>query len=124
LAKGLAGDGVVWADDLKEGKISLIAAYDGLLTVNTVSLSAFNMIDEVMCASLHNNTLVKKGERVAATRAIPLVMKRGPVERAAAIASDGGGIFFVHPLKKASTGLVITGNEVYHGLSKTGLRLF
>ncbi len=118
LAKGLAGKGVVWADDPKEGKISLLAAYDGLLTVNTVSLSAFNMIDEVMCASLHNNTLVKKGERVAATRAIPLVMKRGPVERAAAIASDGGGVFFVRPLKKANTGLVITGNEVYHGLIK------
>jgi hypothetical protein len=39
-----------------------------------------------MCASLHNHTLVKKGELVAATRAIPLIMKRTPIERAAAIA--------------------------------------
>ena len=54
---------------------------DGLLSVNAASLAAFNMIDEVMCATLHSHTLVKKGELVAATEAIPLVMKRAPVEQ-------------------------------------------
>lgn len=116
LAGGLAGEGVVWDDEPREGKISLLAGRDGLLTVDAASLAAFNMIDEVMCASLHNNTLVKKGQRVAATRAIPLVMKCTPVERAAAIAAADGGIFAVHALQKARVGLVITGNEVYHHL--------
>ena len=86
LADALAGDGIVWKDEPREGKIKLLAGADGLFAVNTASLAAFNMVDEVMCATLHNHTLVKKGELVAATRAIPLIMRRAPIERAAAIA--------------------------------------
>ena len=116
MANSLAGEGLCWEDDPKEGKIGLHAAMDGLLNVDAVALAAFNMVDEVMCASLHNHTLVKKGELVAATRAIPLVMKQAPVERAAAIAAQHGGVFSVKALKKAKVGLVVTGSEVYHGL--------
>ena len=116
LAAGLAGEGIVWQDEPREGKIKLLAERDGLFTVNTASLAAFNMVDEVMCATLHNHTLVKKNELVAATRAIPLVMKRAPIERAAAIARHNGATLSVKALRKAQVGLVITGNEVYHGL--------
>jgi hypothetical protein len=116
LAAGLAGDGIVWQDAPREGKIKLLAERDGLFTVNTTSLAAFNMVDEVMCATLHNHTLVKKGDLVAATRAIPLIMQRAPIERAAAIAQQNGATLSVKTLRKAKAGLVITGNEVYHGL--------
>ena len=116
LAKAIAGKGIVWEDDPREGKISLFAGSDGLLVVDTVALAAFNMVDEVMCATLHNHTHVKKGELVGATRAIPLVMKRGPIERAAAIARQTGFLLSIRPIRKARIGLVITGNEVYNGL--------
>lgn len=116
LAEALSGAGITWEDNPKEGKIGLHAAIDGILTVDTASLAAFNMVDEVMCATLHSHTLIKAGELVAATRAIPLVMKRAPVERAAAIAGRDGGIIAVRALKKARAGLVITGNEVFQGL--------
>ncbi len=116
LAQGLAGAGINWDDDPKEGKISFHAAQDGLLSINTPALAAFNMIDEVMCATRHNHSLVKKGDQVAATRAIPLIMKRAPVERAAAIAAQDGGVVSVKALRKARAGLVVTGNEVFHGL--------
>jgi molybdenum cofactor synthesis domain-containing protein len=116
MATALAGDGVIWKDGPREGKINLLAATDGLLSLNTASLAAFNMVDEVMCATLHNHTLVKEGELVAGTRAIPLVMKRTPVERAASIARQNGSVLSVRPLRSARVGLVITGNEIYHGL--------
>jgi len=116
LARGLSGEGIAWKDEPREGKIGLHAALDGLLTVDTAALAAFNMVDEVMCATVHSHSLVKKGELVAATRAIPLVMKRTPVERAAAIASGQGGIVSVRALKKARVGLIVTGSEVYQGL--------
>ncbi len=116
LADALAGQGVVWQDEPREGKIKLLAGQDGLFKVDTAALAAFNMIDEVMCASLHNHTLVKKGEQVAATRAIPLVMKRAPIERAAAIARQNGSVLSVQSLRQAKAGLVITGNEVFRGL--------
>ena len=116
LAKSLAGEGITWEDAPKEGRINLYARHDGLCTVDTAALAAFNMVDEVMCATIHNHTLVKKGELVAATRAIPLVMKRAPIERAAGIASVSKGLVDVRVFKKARTGVVITGNEVFNGL--------
>ncbi|MCF8078087.1 MAG: molybdopterin-binding protein [Desulfobacterales bacterium] len=116
LAAALAGEGIAWENQPKEGKIGLHAAFDGLLKVDAASLAAFNMVDEVMCATLHSHTLVKKGELVAATRAIPLVMKRAPVERAAAVAAQNGGAVRVAALKKFRAGIVVTGSEVFNGL--------
>ena len=116
LAGALAGAGIVWENHPREGKIDLYAADNGLLKVDVAALAAFNLVDEVMCATLHNHLPVKKGEKVAATRAIPLIMKRAAIERAAAIASQNGGVVSVKPLQKTRAGLIITGNEVYHGL--------
>ena len=116
MASALAGKGVDWKNEPREGKISLKADRDGLLIINVAALAALNMIEEVMCATLHNHTLVKTNDIVAATRAIPLVMKRAPIERAAAIASQSGGVVSVVPLRQKNAGLIITGNEVYHGL--------
>ena len=116
LADALAGDGIIWKDEAREGKIKLLAEKDGLFTVDTVALAAFNMVDEVMCATLHNHTIVEEGELVAATRAIPLIMKRAPIERAAAIARQNGAVLSIRPIRKAKVGLIITGNEVYTGL--------
>jgi hypothetical protein len=116
LAGALAGEGVVWENNPREGKINFHAAWDGLLRVEVASLAAFNMVEEVMCATLHTHTLVKQGEKVGATRAIPLVMKRAVIERAAAIARQRGGVLSVTRLRRARAGLLITGNEVYQGL--------
>jgi hypothetical protein len=116
LATALAGDGIFWKGGPREGKINLLAARNGLLVINTAALAAFNLVEEVMCATLHNHTQVKEGDLVAGTRAIPLVMKRAPIERAAAIARQNVSVLSVRPLRRARVGLVITGNEVYNGL--------
>lgn len=116
LAAALAGDGIFWENNPREGKINLHAAWDGLLVVDGQALAAFNLVDEVLCATLHNHTLVRQGDLVGGTRALPLIMKRAAIERAAAIASQNGGVVSVKRLQKTRAGLVITGNEVYHGL--------
>ncbi|MBW2368883.1 MAG: molybdopterin-binding protein [Deltaproteobacteria bacterium] len=116
LADALAGPGVTWSGEPREGKLELKATQDGLLAVDTVSLAAFNMVQEVMCATLHGHTLVSKGQTVAATRPIPLVMKRATIERAAAIAGQNGSVVSVSPLRPSKAGLIITGNEVYEGI--------
>jgi molybdopterin biosynthesis enzyme len=69
-----------------------------------------------MCATLHNHTLVKQGELVGGTRALPLIMKRAAIERAAAIARQHRAVLTVRLLAHTRAGLIITGNEVYHGL--------
>ncbi|RJR34784.1 MAG: molybdopterin-binding protein [Desulfobacteraceae bacterium] len=116
LAGAIAGEGIVWKDEPREGKINLFAGRAGLVRVDTAALAAFNMVDDVMCATLHNHTLVKEGQLVAGTRAIPLVVKKSVIERAAAIAAQNGPLLSIQPLRPVKVGLVITGNEVYHGV--------
>ncbi|MDA8339189.1 MAG: molybdopterin-binding protein, partial [Nitrospiraceae bacterium] len=119
----------------KEGKINILADRDGLLKINRPNLAQFNMLGDVMCATLHNNTVVRKGQIVAGTRVIPLVVKKAIVEEAVRIArgvknyppmspltkggiKEGSGIIEVKEIRKPKVGVVITGNEVYHGRIK------
>ncbi|MFO7840360.1 MAG: FmdE family protein [Desulfosalsimonadaceae bacterium] len=114
MANAFCGPGVTWAGAPAEGKIRLQAETDGLLKVNTEALADVNMLGEVMCATRHTDTLVKEKAVVAATRAIPLMIRKEVVDRAVEIAGAASGLFEVKPLKKADVGLIITGNEVYH----------
>jgi molybdenum cofactor synthesis domain-containing protein len=118
IAKALMGEGVAIKGEPKEGKISIIAARDGLLKINKEALLEFNMLGDVMCATLHDNTVVKKGQTLAGTRAIPLVVKKHVVESAVAIGAKARPIIQVKETKKPKVGVVITGNEVYHGRIK------
>jgi len=114
MAKALAGSGVKLSGEPSEGKINLVAEKDGLLKVNHEALLKFNMLGEVMCATMHSNSVVKQGQLVAATRAIPLVAKKSVVENAVKIAEAANGILSVKDIRRPKAGIVITGNEVYY----------
>lgn len=119
IAGALCGSGVGWSGAPREGKISICATCDGLLKVDVKALMQFNMTGDVMCATRHTNSLVQKGDKVAATRAIPLLIPRGTLQTAVAAASaSADGVLRVMPLAKARAGVLITGDEVYHGRIK------
>jgi formylmethanofuran dehydrogenase subunit E len=118
LASALMGEGVKIMGEPKEGKITIIAGRDGLLKINKDALLELNMLGDVMCATLHDNTIVKEGQTVAGTRAIPLVVKRDIVKTAASIGARAGKIIEVREIRKPKAGVVITGNEVYYGRIK------
>lgn len=116
VARVLAGKGVKIAGEPNEGKINLVAEHQGLLKVNTGALQRFNMLGEVMCATMHGNSVVRAGQVVAGTRAIPLVVKKRIVEEA--VRQAAGGVLTVQNIRKPRAGIVITGNEVYYGRIK------
>jgi len=116
LATAVAGSGVVYSDDVHEGKVSIKAAQDGLLKINKENLFRFNLLGEVACSTLHDNTPVKQGEQVAAVRLIPLIGERHVIYEAVGIAAAGEKIVRVLPLsQQVKAGLVITGSEVFYG---------
>jgi hypothetical protein len=115
MACALCGDGVAWEGPPREGKVNLKAARDGLLKVDVEALTGFNALGEVMCATRHTNTPVTGGQLVAATRAIPLVIKRTKIDHAVHIARSAGGVLRVLPMRQVDVGVLITGNEVYYG---------
>ncbi len=116
LADAFCGPGVGWDGEPAEGKLKLRALQDGLLTVRIDALARINLLGEVMCATLHHHTMVRKRAVVAATRAIPLLIRKEIVENAVDIAGDSCGILEIKPLRKVRVGILITGNEISEGL--------
>ena len=102
----------------KEGKIEIIAETDGLLKVNGDGLKAVNGFGEMMIASRHGDFAVKKGDKLAGTRIIPLVIQEEKMERARGAAMDvtgGEPLLRLKPFVHKKTGIVTTGNEVFYG---------
>ncbi len=116
LSKALCGPGVEPKGPPSEGKIVFLAAHDGLFELEVQRLVEFNLVPEVMLSTIHRHSPVKKGQELAGTRAIPLVIKRELVERAAEVASRGGPLLRVLPFRPLKAGIVVTGNEVYDGI--------
>ncbi len=118
LAAALAGPGVIFSGSPSEGKLELRAAYPGLFKVNIEALTDFNMIEDVMCAAIHNNTSVNTNDSLAGTRAIPLVIHKDELDKAITLAKENYPIFSVKMYNPMKVRLAITGNEVYKGLIK------
>ena len=72
----------------KEGKIELIADCDGLFSVDREHLAAVNALGEMMIATRHGGFAVHKGDKLAGTRIIPLVIEKQKMERAKAAAGE------------------------------------
>ncbi len=111
----MSGDGIVQEGPPREGKVTLVAGQDGILVSNVDMMTGFNLVPDVMVAARKNGTLVKKGTRLAGTRAIPLYISRNNFSKAVS-SLDGAPLFKIAPLRKAKVGLLITGDEVFNGL--------
>ena len=68
--------------EVKEGKIELIADVDGLFQVDVGRLYDVNSVDEIMIATRHTNMAVRKGDKLAGMRVIPLVIDEKKLEEA------------------------------------------
>ncbi len=98
--------------DIKEGKIELLADVDGVLLIDREKLNSINSLGQMMIASRHGGFPVKKGDKLAGTRVIPLVIEKEKMEAARHIGS-GEPIFTLEPYKLKTAGVVTTGSEVY-----------
>lgn len=100
--------------EVKEGKIEITAEIEGLFQVNTEKLNSINSIDELMIATRHGNTHVKKGDKLCGTRVIPLVIEEDKIIRAEEIV-ENEPILSLTPFKLKKAGVITTGSEVYYG---------
>ncbi len=98
----------------KEGKIELIANVDGMLTVDIERLNAVNALGEMMIATRHGGYAVKKGDKLAGTRVIPLMIHMHKMEKAKELAGPKP-LLHVFPFSKKKVGVITTGNEVFSG---------
>lgn len=103
--------------EVKEGKIELFATEDGLFKIDIEKLREINSFGDMMIATRHSNFLVKKGDKLAGTRIIPLVIEKRKMDEAAKLAGDKP-LMEILPFKHKKVGIVTTGNEVFYGRIK------
>lgn len=114
IASRAAGPGIRLTEP-SEGKIELRAEVDGLLKIDRERLYRLVAQDEIMFATIHENRVVRAGEKLAGTRIIPLFVSEEVMQKAEAILGDEP-IVEIRPLRELKVGVVTTGSEVYNGL--------
>lgn len=111
------GDTSMLESEVKEGKIELKAAYDGLLKVDSAKMRYVNSFGQLMIASRHGNTPVKAGDKLAGTRIIPLVIEKAKMQTVQEHCGTEP-ILQLLPYKHKKAAIIATGNEVFYGRIK------
>ena len=111
----LCGQENMTRSEVKEGKIELKAACNGLFQVDSRRLIAVNSIEDIMIATRKGNTAVKKGDKLAGMRVIPLIIEEERL-RAAEAAAGTAPLLKLLPYVKKTAAIVATGSEVKNGL--------
>jgi len=101
--------------EVAEGKVNVKAHCHGLLKIDSARLLQINMLNGLALSTLHNDSPVEPGELVASAKIIPLVLPAVTIHQAKEICADKP-LIRVIPFVVKKAGLIITGNEVYHGI--------
>ena len=101
--------------EVKEGKIELKAACDGLFRVNSERLIAVNTVEDIMIATRKGGTAVRKGDKLAGMRVIPLIIPEEKLQAAEQAAGDAP-LLELRPWVRKTAAIVATGSEVKKGL--------
>ena len=113
LSRALGGLGISFTEP-KEGKVGLIADFDGMCTINEDLLVQVNMIEDMVVATRSNRRPVKKGDTIAGIRVVPLVIDEYKLKSVEQLSKDQETIS-VKPFHSLKVGIITTGSEVYHG---------
>ena len=104
--------------DIREGKINITAKEDGILKIDINTLNKINKIGEIILVTKYNNSYIKKGENVAATRVIPLLIEKKQLDEMEKLVKEKNVLTFKKIDKNKKLALITTGNEVYNGIIK------
>ena len=101
---------------ISEGKIELTSTMDGLFKVNRKELFKINSFGQMMIATRQGNVPVKKGDKLAGMRIIPLVIEKEKMQQIQEKVQKP--ILKIMPYQIKTAGIVTTGSEVYKGRIK------
>ncbi len=114
LSQAIGGPGCEFTPPA-EGRVNLTAAHHGLLALETELVHRLNQIEYVVVSTRPDRVPVQRGEVVAATRVVPLLVPESTVAEAEALCAGGPRAVQVLPFRPLRTGIVSTGSEVYKG---------
>lgn len=110
-----AGEGLYFGE-IKEGKIEFFASFNGLLKVDKDELFKLNSFEDIILSTIPNNTIVKKGDKVAATKIVPLTIEEQRIKNVEEAIDRK--IVNIVPINSKKTAIITTGSEIYKGRIK------
>ena len=119
IAEAVMGNGLIHSLP-SEGRVNLLTTSPGLLRINVPILDKINYIGEIIIATIHNNTVCRKGMEVAGMRIIHLFTSEDKLGKMEQIARKYQPVIDLMPMKLKKIGLIVTGNEVFKGRIKDG----
>lgn len=118
LARAAAGPNIRLTEPV-EGRVNLVAEISGLLKVDPDLLYRFNALGDLILATIPTNRYVEKGDVLAGTRTIPVVVSEDLISKAEEICQERP-IVTILPLPSRRIHLIVTGSEVFTGRIKDG----
>lgn len=115
IARAVSGEGLQFGSP-REGRINIRSTRFGLLKVNVPLLNEVNSIGDIVLATRHNNTVCGPGDVVAGTKIVPLYTSDEKLRQLETLRREKGAVLSVKPILPQEVGIIVTGNEVYHGL--------
>ncbi|MFS0723859.1 molybdopterin-binding protein [Paenibacillus sp. 1P07SE] len=120
LAAGLCVEADLEATDPHEGKVTIKAGRAGLLEIDGELVHEINRLGEIALATVAHRTVVQPGQKIAATRVIPLFVDRDKIARAEQLLAGyrdarGEAPLRIRPFRRMRVGLLTTGGEVFSG---------
>lgn len=112
--RSLCQNKYMYAKGPREGKIELFAETDGLFKIRRDALYTLNSQEDMMVATRHGDTWVRKGDKLAGMRVIPLWIEEERLQAAEA-AVGAEPVLELVPFTRQKVALIITGNEVMSG---------
>ena len=97
-----------------EGKVLLFADQRGMFRVNRTLLTKINSIGDITICTLPDHYPVEAGARLASMRIVPLVTKESQIIEAEGLCAEES-LLNLLPYRQKKVGIIITGNEIYHG---------
>lgn len=112
IAQAVSGKNINF-DEPQEGKSILKAKERGLLKINSTLLYQINSIKDISIASLPQNFMVERGQKLAGVRIIPLTTKEEYLIQMEDLCQKKGKVFEIKKYKELKVALITTGNEIY-----------
>lgn len=116
VAQAMMGKGITLTE-AGEGKVNMVAQYNGMCVINEEVLFKVNSIEEIVVATRNNSRPVKIGDKIAGVRVVPLVIDEQKLAMAESVAG-GKEAVSIAPFQQYTVGIITTGSEVYYGRIK------
>jgi len=122
ISRLLGGQNITYTKP-QEGKINLVSTVKGLVKINFSLLYKINKLGDIIVSTVKDGFPCEAGQTVAATRVIPLTIKRKRLEKLALLVGKEK-VIDVNPFRTLKIGAVVTGSEIYAGLVPDGFERY